>query len=458
MSDPRRALPSVHVLLEHDAVRALAAKVPRTVVTDAVRATVASARTDPAHAPASDDEWVAQITARVDANEYPTLQRVFNATGVVLHTNLGRAPLAADAITAISQIASGFASLEYDVVRGERGSRHVHCAGLLRELTGAEDALVVNNCAAALVLALNTIANGREAIVSRGELVEIGGSFRVPDIMARSGALLVEVGTTNRTHAADYERAITGRTGAIVSVHRSNFAVEGFTAAVAPRDLVPVAAAADIPLLYDFGSGLMLDLAAWGLTGEPTARDAVGTGAPLVMMSGDKLLGGPQAGIVLGKAALVDAMRRNPLARALRVDKLTLAALHATLRLYREPARAVREIPALAMLTTPAAQLRSRAEAMVPQLARRGVAVRIVASDATVGGGAFPTARIPSFALSLADAAFCGGDAVQQERALRTGAQPVIGRIADGALLLDLRGIAPQDDTHFVDAIAEALQ
>ncbi len=450
MNDPRRALPSVHVLLEQDGVRALAERVPRGVVADAVRAAVGAARAAPEGAPMSSAAWVADITARLASSERPTLQPVLNATGVVLHTNLGRAPLAAAAINAIADVARGFSSLEYDLTTGTRGSRHVHCAALLRELTGAEDALVVNNCAAALVLALNTVADGKEAVVSRGELVEIGGSFRVPDIMARSGARLVEVGTTNRTHADDFRRALSPRTGAIVAVHRSNFTVEGFVAAVPLRDLAALADGAGVPLLHDFGSGLLLDLAPWGLHGEPTARDAVATGASLVMMSGDKLLGGPQAGIILGRAALVDALRRNPLARALRVDKLTLAALHATLQLYREPARAVREVPALAMLTVAVDVLRARADALVALLAARGVTARVMASEATVGGGAFPSARIPSCALALA------GDATRHDRALRDGALPVVGRIADGTLLLDLRGIPHAEDARLAAAMCEA--
>jgi len=375
---------------------------------------------------------------------------VLNATGVVLHTNLGRAPLAAVAIDAIADVARGFSSLEYDLATGARGSRHVHCAALLRELTGAEDALVVNNCAAALVLALNTVADGKEAVVSRGELVEIGGSFRVPDIMAKSGTRLVEVGTTNRTHADDYRRACGPNTGAIVAVHRSNFTVEGFVASVPLRDLAALADGAGVPLLHDFGSGLMLDLAPWGLRGEPTARDAVAAGASLVVMSGDKLLGGPQAGIILGHAALVDALRRNPLARALRVDKLTLAALHATLRLYREPARALREVPVLAMLTAPVDALHQRAAALAAQLAAWGIGVRVLASEATVGGGAFPAARMPSCALAL------DGDATHHDRALRDGALPVVGRIADGTLLLDLRSVPEGDDERFAAALREA--
>ena len=432
-------------------MRELDTVAPRHVVADAVRAAVAAARAAPAAAPTSDAAWAADIAQRLGASERPTLQPALNATGVVLHTNLGRAPLAEAAIAALADVARGFSTLEYDVERGARGSRHVHCAELLRELTGAEDALVVNNCAAALVLALNSVADGREAIVSRGELVEIGGSFRVPDIMAKSGARMVEVGTTNRTHADDYRLACTPQTGAIVSVHRSNFTLEGFVAAVPPRELAALADHAGVPLIHDFGSGLMLDLSAWGLRGEPTARDAVAAGPSLVVMSGDKLLGGPQAGIILGRARVLSALRRNPLARALRVDKLTLAALHATLRLYREPERAVREIPALAMLTTPVAALRARATALSAAWQPLGIDTRVVDTEATVGGGAFPGARIPSCALAFAL------DAATGERALRLGTLPVIGRIADDTLLLDLRGIAATDDARLTAAVREAL-
>ena len=450
MTDPRRALPAVHVLLEQADVRALAERTPRAVVAEAVRASLTAARGAPSSAPATEAAWAADIAARLAASERPTLQPVLNATGVVLHTNLGRAPLAAVAIDAIAEVARGFSSLEYDLQAGERGSRHIHCAALLRELTGAEDAMVVNNCAAALVLALNTLADGKDAIVSRGELVEIGGSFRVPDIMAKSGARLVEVGTTNRTHADDYRRSCTSATGAIVGVHRSNFTLDGFVATVPTRELAAIADDAHVPLLYDFGSGLMLDLSPWGLHGEPTARDVVADGASLVVMSGDKLLGGPQAGLILGRASLVDALRRNPLARALRVDKLTLAALYATLRLYREPARAVREIPALAMLTVSVDALRARATALVERLKAHGVAASVVASEATVGGGAFPTARIPSCAVAL------GGAPDALDRALRAGTRPLVGRIADGVLRLDLRSIAADEDDRVANAVMEA--
>jgi L-seryl-tRNA(Ser) seleniumtransferase len=449
--DDRRLLPSVSALLEQAGVRALAAATPRELVVDAARAAVEEVRARRVEPPAGPDGWDALVAATLAARLRPSLRPLFNATGVVLHTNLGRAPLAPAALAAIAATAAGFSNLEYDVERGERGSRYAHCVSLLTELTGADDALVVNNCAAALVLALNTLADGRDAVISRGELVEIGGSFRVPDIMAKSGARLAEVGTTNRTHLGDYRSAAGPATGAFVKVHRSNFTLTGFVAEVAPRDLARLGDELGVPLLHDFGSGLLLPLDAYGLSGEPTAADAVRDGATAVVMSGDKLLGGPQAGIILGRRDAIAAMRRNPLTRALRVDKLTLAALSATLGLYREPERAVREVPALAMLTAPPAEVRGRAERLRERLAAAGAAAGVEASDATVGGGAFPSARIPSAAVVLA------GDAAELERRLRLAPTAVIARIADGRVWLDLRSVPAAHDAAFGDAVLAAL-
>jgi len=446
MSDPRRHLPSVSTLLERDGIRALLGRAPRSVVVDAVRATVDGARAG-SSTPRNDDEWVAAITAALERAQRPSLRRVINATGVVLHTNLGRAPLAPVAIDAIRQTAGGYTNLEYDIDAGTRGSRYTHCVALLRELTGAEDALVVNNNAAALVLSLNTVASGRDAIISRGELVEIGGSFRIPDIMERSGARLAEVGTTNRTHAADYEAAIRPESGAILKVHRSNFAMEGFVAEVDARGLAILARKHNLPFVHDQGSGLLMPLDDIGLRGEPTAADAVSAGASVVTMSGDKLLGGPQAGLVVGTRTLVERMKANPLARAFRVDKLTLAALEATLVLYREPARAMAEIPILRMLATPVADLRNRAAALRAKL---GGLVAIEDSDASVGGGAFPGTRVPSVAITIA------GDASRLEVRLRMGEPAVIGRVADGRLVLDLRTVAPDDDAALAAALTAA--
>jgi L-seryl-tRNA(Ser) seleniumtransferase len=449
MTDVRRNLPSVSALLESEAVRPLLERAPRAVVVDAIRRTIDAARTEPARAPADDRAWAAAVSSVVDQSTRPSLRRVINATGVVLHTNLGRAPLAKVAIDAMTTVAAGFSNLEYDLERGTRGSRYLHCAALLRELTGAEDALVVNNCAGALVLALDTMAAGRDVLVSRGELIEIGGSFRIPEIMEKSGVRLVEVGTTNRTHVEDYRRAVGASTAAIVKVHRSNFELSGFVAEASAGELAALAAERGIPMLYDLGSGLLLSLEEFGLRGEPTARDALRSGASLVTMSGDKLLGGPQAGLVLGRRDILDRVRGNPLTRSYRVDKLTLAALEATLSLYREPSRALREIPALAQLTCGVETLRDRAERIESRV--KDPRVSILDSEASVGGGAFPTARIASVALAIA------GGAGEIERRLRAGDPPVIARIADERVLLDLRTVFPADDATLIQAIQIAL-
>jgi L-seryl-tRNA(Ser) seleniumtransferase len=421
-------------------MRPLLDRAPRGIVVEAIRRTIDAARSSPAAAPADDAAWGIAVASAVDASTRPSLREVLNATGVVLHTNLGRAPLPQAAIDAIARVASGFSNLEYDIDRGARGSRYAHCTSLLRELSGAEDALVVNNCAAALVLVLNTLADGRDAIVSRGELVEIGGSFRIPDIMAKSGARLVEVGTTNRTHADDYRRAIGAETAIVVKVHRSNFALSGFVAEASAAELAALAGERGIPLLHDLGSGLMLSLSDYGLTGEPTAADAVRAGAAVVTMSGDKLLGGPQAGLILGKRDALERIRSNPLTRSYRVDKLTLAALEATLALYRDPPRALREIPALAQLTVSVAALRTRAESIRAALAGAANPPVVVDTEASVGGGAFPTAKIPSVGLAIS------GKAEAIERTLRLGDPSVIARVADGRVILDLRTIFPAHD------------
>src|SRR5438094_6894312 len=343
MTDLRRGLPAVDALLADPDIAGLLAAHPRALVVRAVREAIAGARASGGAAPP--EGWGAAVLGRVHRLAAPSLAPVINATGVVLHTNLGRAPLARAARQAIERIAAGYANLEYDVSAGTRGSRQALCRDLLVELTGAEDALVVNNAAGALLVALSALARDGEAIVSRGELVEIGGAFRIPDIMARSGARLVEVGTTNRTHRQDYERAAGSATRIILKVHRSNFQVTGFTAEVPAQEIAALAKAAGVASLYDLGSGLLLDLSPWGLAGEPTVREALGSGVDAVAFSGDKLLGGPQAGILLGTRDAIAACRNDPLARAVRSDKFTLAALEATLTLYRDPERARAEIP-----------------------------------------------------------------------------------------------------------------
>jgi L-seryl-tRNA(Ser) seleniumtransferase len=431
---------------------------PRALVVGAVRDAIDIARRDPRLAPETDDMWVAAIARRLREAQRASLRPVLNGTGVILHTNLGRAPLADAALAAIARIASGYTNLEYDIDTGERGSRYAHCAALLRELTGAEDALVVNNGAAALMLALDTVAAERESVVSRGELIEIGGSFRIPDIMAKSGTRLVEVGTTNRTTVADYARAITPRTGAIVKVHRSNFAMDGFVADAGAAELAALAARHDLPLLHDLGSGLLIPLDAIGLTGEPTAGDAIRAGGSIVTMSGDKLLGGPQAGLLIGGKEWIARARSNPLTRAMRVDKLTLAALEATLALYRDPARAMRDIPVLAQLGAPVSELRARAAHIATSLPMKSNAA-VVESAATVGGGAFPTARIPSIAIQLEGPSLRGGgsSASELEAALRRGTPSVIARIADDRVLIDLRTILPVEDDELRAALQAAL-
>ena len=451
MTDARRALPAVGTLLAMPGVQDLTEHAPRALVTEAIRAVVDRVRLDPLAAPANTDGWLAVIREELTRREQYSLRPVFNVTGVILHTNLGRAPLARQALEAITRTAAGASNLEYDLDEGTRGSRYVHCASLLRELTGAEDALVVNNGAAALVLALNTLAEGRESIVSRGELIEIGGSFRVPEIMAKSGCILREVGTTNRTHVEDYRHAIGSQTAAIVKVHRSNFEVRGFVAEASVRDLAPIARDANVPLVMDLGSGLLLSLEPFGLRGEPTVREAVADGSTLVIMSGDKLLGGPQAGILVGSRQAVDACRRNPLTRAMRVDKLTLAALEATLALYRDPARAVVDIPVLAMVTAPAESIRERCERLATFLGDHGVPCDVVGSEAAVGGGAFPTARLASSAVALR------GRSADLEVKLRKAAEPIIGRIVDERVLLDLRSLLPDRDEDLANATVQAL-
>ncbi|MFL5606160.1 MAG: L-seryl-tRNA(Sec) selenium transferase [Gemmatimonadaceae bacterium] len=449
MTDLRRTLPSVTALLDSAGVRALLGTAPRSLVVNAVRDVVARVR-ELGGAPTDDDAWAQAVAERLTASRRPSLRPVINATGVVLHTNLGRAPLAPAALDAIEVVASGYSNLEYDLTHGTRGSRYAHCAALLRELTGAEDALVVNNGAAALVLALNTVAADREALLSRGELVEIGGSFRVHDIMAKSGARLREVGATNRTHLSDYAAAVSTETGVLLKVHRSNFAVAGYTAEVDVRSLAPLALEHGLPILHDLGSGLLIPLDAIGLRGEPTAREALSAGATLVVMSGDKLLGGPQAGIIVGAAAHIAAMRKNPLARSYRVDKMTLAALEATLALYREPEVARREIPTLAMLGATVAELRVRATECMRLVRAADVACDLIESESSVGAGAFPTAALPSVALALA------GDAERWSTALRAGDPAVVGRVHDGRMLLDFRAVPAASVAALASAVVAA--
>jgi L-seryl-tRNA(Ser) seleniumtransferase len=364
------------------------------------------------------------------------LAPVINATGVILHTNLGRAPLSVDAIAAIERLAVGYSNLEYDLETGERGSRYAAIGELLCVATGAEDALVVNNCAAAVLLVLDTFAKGREVIVARNQLVEIGGGFRVPEVLERSGATLVEVGTTNRVYVEDFERALSPRTALILRTHASNYSVEGFTHEPSAQELAALGRRAGVPVVEDLGSGALVDLAAYGVAHERTVGEALRDGMALVTFSGDKLLGGPQAGIVAGRAPMVARLRNNPLLRALRVGKLTLAALGATLESYRDAA-AREQLPIYRMLAATLSELRARAETYL----RAIVGATIVESDAYAGGGALPRERIASIAVALA-----APSARKLAGLLRLGDPPIVARIENDRVLLDLRTIAPEDD------------
>jgi L-seryl-tRNA(Ser) seleniumtransferase len=429
-SNPLRELPSVDELLGRQELEALVAKHGRPLVLAAARAALERAREE-VRAGFPPGDLAERTTLELRARLRPNLRRVLNATGVVVHTNLGRAPLAGAALDRVREIGAGYSNLEYDLESGSRGSRQDHVATLLRELTGAEAALVVNNNAAAVLLALAALAEGREVIVSRGELIEIGDGFRIPDVLARSGATLVEVGTTNRTRLADYERAVTERTAALLRVHQSNFRMVGFTEQARARDLARLADRHGLPLVDDLGSGALVE------TGdEPTARASIEAGAHVVTFSGDKLLGGPQAGILAGRADLIERMRRHPLQRALRADKLTLAALEGTLALYRAGSR---DVPVLRMLDEPAEAVRSRAERLA---GLTGGAV--VATVARSGGGALPIAEIESYACALP---------LELAEPLRRSEPSVVGIVRDERLLLDCRTLTDAE----VDEAAEAV-
>jgi len=444
VTDPRRQLPSVDSLLAAPGLSALLAAHPRSLVVKAARAAVDQARVNGGAAPA--EGWDAAVSAAVRRLAVPSLAPVINATGVVLHTNLGRAPLAPAAIAAITRVAQGYAAVEYDLGRGTRGSRHAICRDLLVELTGAADALVVNNAAGAVLLALSALARGGEAIVSRGELVEIGGSFRIPDIMARSGAKVVEVGTTNRTHPNDYDRALTTDSRVLLKVHRSNFQVTGFTADVAVVELAEMAHAHGIACVYDLGSGLLMNLSSWGLSGEPTVPEAVATGADVVTFSGDKLLGGPQAGILVGSEAAIAACRADPIARTVRADKLTLAALEATLALYRDHATARREIPVLRMLTEEPDGVKRRANALLQGV---GATAELIEGDSEVGGGSFPGAKLKTWLVGIRHPS---PDTYLAQ--LRSFDPPIIARVAGSRVLLDARTIFQEQ----VETVIAALR
>ena len=432
LNDRMRSLPSVEELA------ARLAGLPRAVAVEAARSAIAERRSELSAGDAASGDLealVAAARARAERVERPRLRPLLNATGVIVHTNLGRAPLASVAIDALERIGAGYSNLEYDLEQGRRGSRQDHAQALLCDLTGADAALVVNNCAAATLLASAALAAGRELVVSRGQLIEIGGSFRVPDVVAQSGARLVEVGTTNRTRRSDYERAIGPDTGAILRAHPSNFRTLGFVEEVEIEELCGVGRAAGVPVIDDVGSGALAE-GIPELADEPSVRRSVAAGASVVCFSADKLLGGPQAGLMVGARDALERCRSHALARALRIDKLSLAALEATLRLYRDPASAAREVPVLAMLTAGEEELARRAEAMRATLCAAGVEARVIRAAAKAGGGALPLLDLEGPVCAVDP----GGLRLDVLAArLRAGAPPVLGRERDGWLLLDPR-------------------
>jgi L-seryl-tRNA(Ser) seleniumtransferase len=420
----------------------------KATVDDVLRNVRFAARDDDTDVPGY-DELLVRVRARLALRENDELTSVINATGILLHTNLGRAPLAAEALAAAAAVAGGYSNLEFDLSAGTRGSRYARVAPLLCALTGAQDALVVNNCAAAVLLVLDTFAKGREAIVARNGLIEIGGGFRLPEVLARSGATLVEAGTTNKVYVRDFERALTPRTALFFRSHASNFRIEGFAADVSAADLAALGRRAGVPVLEDLGSGAMIPLETFGLPHERTVPEAVADGVDLVAFSGDKLLGGPQAGIIVGSAAAIARLRANPLLRALRVDKATLAALGATLRLYLEP-NGLRKIPLYAMLATTTDELAERANRLAREF--EGT-VRPCDTWAHAGGGAAPLAKLPSRGVTVRSER--GPDELAKR--LRAGRPRTIGRIEAGAVELDLRTVPPERDADLRAALVQAL-
>ncbi len=451
-----RNIPSVNDLLEHAALKGLADKVSHNVVVTGVRSFLSKLRQDVQDAAADlpipgPGELAEQIARWIATEDKPLLRPVINATGVLLHTGLGRAPLAEQAIEEIRVVSRGYASVELDLDDGERSQR-VRCVErLLTELTGAEAALVVNNNAGATMLTLAALATGREVVVSRGHLIEIGGSYRLPEVMTVSGAVLKEVGTTNKTRIGDYEGAIGEETAALMNVHRSNFQIVGFTEETPLADLVRLGRKRRLPVIDDIGSGAILDYGRYGIAGEPVAGESIETGADVVLFSGDKLLGGPQCGVVLGRRDLVQKITRHPMTRALRVDKVTLAALIATLRLYRDPEAAERSIPLLALLNTSIENLKNRAERLAPQIAAVPAITSAEALEETsfFGGGSVPNQSLPTWCIAVQPAQ---GSVSTLARKLRNGTPAVVGRTKQDRLLIDLRSVFPREDIDLVEA------
>ena len=447
-----RMLPGVDQLLEQANKDSFFKDIPKTVVVNAIRQVLDSRRNrilaaDPGIAePSLSVARIIQLVKDTAVNAMaPNLKPLINASGVVVHTNLGRSLAPAPVIENLAQIAGRYSNLEYDLGAGRRGSRYSSIEDILCEISGAEAGMVVNNNAAAVLLCLETLARGKEVIVSRGELVEIGGSFRVPDVMAKSGGILKEVGTTNRTHLQDYENALGENTALMLKVHRSNYSVIGFTAEVSLKELVELGTDHDLPVMEDLGSGTFIDFSKYGLVKEPTVQESVTAGVDLVTFSGDKLLGGPQAGIIVGKKKFVDRIKQNPLARALRIDKMTLAALETTLRLYRDEDQAIRQIPTLHMLTMDSTELASRAARLADDLKSLGgsrLEVNPVELSSKAGGGSLPLLELPSKCLRIK---IKGLSVNKLEKAMRQNAPPIIGRIEKDAYVIDPRTLLDDD-------------
>ncbi len=448
------SLPSVDRLLGASAAQPLISRFGREPVKQAIRLTLNHIRSNPAAAIPADTDILASVSDHLVNQDTAPLTTVYNLTGTVLHTNLGRASLPENALAAITAVARNPSNLEFDLETAARGDRDRHIESIVMEITGAEAATVVNNNAAAVLLVLNTLAQGQQVLVSRGELIEIGGSFRIPDIMQRAGSELKEVGTTNRTHARDYADAVSPQTALIMKVHTSNYEIRGFTHEAQESDIAAIAHEAELPLVIDLGSGTLTDLSRFGLPREPTVQGALANGADLVTFSGDKLLGGPQAGIVVGRRDLIEQLRANPIKRALRVDKFTIAALHEVLKLYRDPETLPQRLPTLRLLTRPAEQIEQTARDIEPHLAKAlGDDIRVTVSpcDGQIGSGALPTDLLPGFGLTIKP-----GSEQQLQRIAKTLRElpvPVIGRISDGTIVLDVRTIESSDD--FIRQLAQ---
>jgi len=458
-----RRLPAISVILQDPRIRELEVSHPHSIVADAASEVVQGLREEillEKHRPDDNydlDAIVDLVIERVREKVRPNLRKVVNATGIVLHTNLGRAVLSKAAVKAINEVAGSYSNLELDLETGERGTRYAHVEELLCRLTGAEAGLVVNNNAGAVLLVLNTLAKGSEVIVSRGQLIEIGGSFRIPDVMAQSGAVLVEVGTTNKTHLKDYERAVNEHTALLLKVHTSNYRIIGFASEVSVEELVWLGREKSLPVFEDLGSGVLIDFSKYGIIREPTVRESVAAGVDVVTCSGDKLFGGPQAGIIVGREDIISRIKKNPLTRALRVDKFTIAAMEATLRLYFDDDKAVKEIPTLNMITMPGKQLRQRAQelsARIEEAVGSKVHTGVVEGFSQVGGGALPEQNIPTFLVSLNPT---GITVNTLEEKLRKMEPPVLARIQKDRLLLDPRTLLDGDTAIIIGHLEKIL-